>query len=90
MSSQETGGPAFPLAIGWIETDMSTGHQTVVDVRDLDRGMTLRDRFAEKAMEKFNGVDITCDSDIKRRFDFSDAASLCYQYADAMLKERAK
>lgn len=53
-------------------------------------GMSLRDYFAAKAMAMFHGLDITCDSDIRRRLDFSEAASLSYQYADAMLKERAK
>jgi exosortase/archaeosortase len=53
-------------------------------------GMTLRDCFAAKAMAMFHGMDVTCEADIRRRLDFSEAASLSYQYADAMLKERAK
>lgn len=74
---------------GWFDAQFSL-------IRDADGGSVrvrakdLRDELAMRAMQMFNGMDITCDSDIRRRYDFSEAASLCYQYADAMLKERAK
>lgn len=77
MTIKDDGGAAFPVI-----------HPDGMGVQFF--GVSVRDYFAVKAMEKFAGVDITSYSDIKRRFDFSDAASLCYQYADAMLKERAK
>ena len=67
--------PAFPLT-------SAADHQYC--------GMSLRDYFAAKAMHMFHGTDITCERDIRRQFDFTDAASLAYQYADAMLKERPK
>lgn len=54
------------------------------------RANDARDEFAMRAMTMFTGMDITCDSDIRRKYDFSEAASLAYQYADAMMKERAK
>jgi hypothetical protein len=74
MSIQDDGGPAFPV--------------TREDHRAW--GISMRDYFAAKAMAMFHGMDVTCDADIRRRLDFSEAASLSYQYADAMLKERAK
>lgn len=54
------------------------------------RAIDARDEFAMRAMAMFHGTEITCERDIRRRFDFTDAASLAYQYADAMLAERAK
>lgn len=82
MSTKETGGPAFPLAVGWVETDMKTGNQICVDVRDLDRGMSLRDYFAAKFICGRSAIPGDVDAD----YD----AALAYKVADAMLKERAK
>ena len=76
MSDKEDSGQAFPCA--------GSEHGYPV------AGMTLRDYFAAKAMHMFHGTDITCERDIRRRFEFTDSASLAYQYADAMLAERAK
>jgi len=76
MSNKDNGGHAFPCA------GSEHGYP--------EAGMSLRDYFAAKAMAMFNGMDVTCEADIRRRLDFSEAASLSYQYADAMLKERAK
>lgn len=61
---KDNGGPAFP----------SNPSKDVF----ANTGMTLRDYFAAKAMERcpLNGC--------------NDAAQWCYQRADAMLKERAK
>lgn len=75
-------GPEFP-DFGAFARGMDDG-----GVRQQKKSM--RDKFALRAMTMFQGVDITCETDIRRRFDFSDAASLAYQYADAMLAERAK
>lgn len=60
------------------------------DGDNLENKNRLRDEFAMRAMTMFHGTDITCERDIRRRFDFTDAASLAYQYADAMLAERSK
>lgn len=43
---------------------------------NINHGMTLRDYFAGQALANVNAVDVT------------QAAELCYQIADAMLKER--
>jgi len=44
------------------------------------RGMTLRDYFAAKALSSLNWV--------ARDSDFEDDARMCYKMADAMLKAR--
>ena len=62
----------------------------IVNANPPPRAIEARDEFAMRAMTMFHGTDITCERDICRRFDFTDAASLAYQYADAMLAERAK
>lgn len=46
--SKDTSDPAFPLVLGWVETDMNSGSQKCVDVRDVSHGMSLRDYFAAK------------------------------------------
>ena len=62
----------------------------IVNANPQPRAIDARDEFSMRAMTMFHGTDITCERDIRRRFDFTDAASLAYQYADAMLAERAK
>lgn len=94
MSDKDNGGPAYPFEY---HNQTSTHQPGFFDTGTLSpgasqqfAGMSLRDYFAAKAMHMFHGTDITCERDIRRRFDFTDAASLAYQYADAMLAERAK
>lgn len=48
----------------------------------MDNGMTLRDYFAAKAMQGF-AADQYCDNG-------AQAAKTAYEWADAMLAERAK
>ena len=60
------GGPAFPVNI----PEHFGG----------DKGMTLRDYFAAKAMHLYLFAD--------GRADAEQTAKLAYQYADAMLKAR--
>lgn len=67
--SNNTGGPAFPM--NWIKQEAPN-----LNVILEQRGMTLRDYFAAKAM-------YLCPLR-----SHSDAARWCYQMADAMLKER--
>ena len=93
MSTKETGGPAFPLAVGWVETDMNNGAQKCVDVRDLDRGMSLRDFFATKCdLEPYAPVDVFYRT-YGRNPDASELAALIaeirYIEADAMLAARS-
>ena len=67
------GGPAFPVPAELCQ-DLTVQEQ---------RGMTLRDYFAAKAMQGF----IACPN---TRGEPNDIAAWCYQMADAMLKERSK
>lgn len=73
--NKETGGPAFPSTFhnGWGEPE---------------KGMTLRDYFAAKAMQAvitdwLNTGDIFQDAEIPEVI-----ARDCYLVADAMIKER--
>jgi hypothetical protein len=59
--------PAFPLSGDWSKIK--------------DKGMTLRDYFAAKAMQ---GIVNNSDA------FWAGAAPLAYQYADAMMKERSE
>jgi hypothetical protein len=68
MSDKNTGGPAFPHIA-----------ENYSDVRE--KGMTLRDYFAAKAM----AADMT---DGIHENDFAWAAARAYKVADAMLKAR--
>jgi hypothetical protein len=67
MSDTSTGGPAFPVTI---ENGLSAGG---------DRGMTLRDYFAAKALRTF--------SDDTEELMMENAIK-AYKQADAMLKAR--
>lgn len=90
------GGSAFPLATGWVETT-GARWQKIVVVRELDRGMSLRDYFAAHApappdwyilaaMEASHGKQ-TCDVMQDRA-----ACELAWPYvwANAQIAERAK
>jgi len=63
MSEKNDGGPAFPIG----STPEEWGN-----------GMTLRDYFAAKAMQKYIDEDITTEN----------IARISYEMADAMLKAR--
>jgi hypothetical protein len=67
------GGPAFPVPAELCQ-DLTVQEQ---------RGMTLRDYFAAKAMQGF----IACPN---TRGEPNDIAAWCYQMADAMIQERSK
>jgi hypothetical protein len=94
MMSTDTGGAAFPIALGWVECDMSTGHQTVVDVRDLDRGMTLRDYFAAKCDIQMYAPADSFYRKYARNPTINELAvwiaEIRFIEANAMLKERDK
>lgn len=49
MSAKDDGGPAFPLATGWVEDSQDGSPKKVVLVKELDHGMTLRDYLATHA-----------------------------------------
>lgn len=75
MTDKETGGAAFPMAAHkdfhgyWSQSQ---------------KGMTLRDYFAAKAMQSM----LYKDPDYHQRYEFIDLADFSYQCADAMLKAR--
>ena len=78
--SKETGEPAFARAAAWNHN--STG---IVPAQD---GMTLRDYFAAKALAAI--ISLPRKDDIKRgAAGVPILAKYAYEYADAMLAERA-
>lgn len=91
---KNNGGSAFPIALGWIESDMNSGAQTVVDVRDVSHGMSLRDYFAAKALplvaprfERFEEGDPK-EVGYLGPDAFGPVARAAYGLADAMLAAR--
>ena len=72
--SANNGGPAFPVAY-W-------DHQ---QMRYLNDGMTLRDYFAGKELERMEYAQCTVN-DTGAAYD--RIATHCYRMADAMLKAR--
>ena len=70
MSVGKTGGPAFPICI-----DLGQGVE-------YNKGMTLRDYFAAKAMQGFMTNGQFTDR------EWSGEAEAAYRVADAMLKAR--
>ncbi len=82
MSTDPTGGPAFPhgpLGDTMHGEDGRVWHQYQASV-----GMTLRDWFAGQAL-----VGILADGAMVRKPP-SDIAKMAYVFADAMLAEREK
>ena len=95
--SEYDGGPAFPLATGSVETTGDRG-QKIVTVRELQRGLSLRDYFAAHAptpqdwyilesLPRLNNMRSLNDSVAIRK---SAELAWPYVWADAMLAERAK
>ena len=70
MSNTKTGGPAFPVPAELCQ-DLTVYEQ---------RGMTLRDYFAAKAMQAYVAHE--------KSYDFDIIATLSFRVADAMLKAR--
>ena len=68
MSEIKTGGPAFPLVREWAAGPW-----------EHEAGMTLRDYFAAKAINR-----------IGKDTNYEDLAKHAYAIADAMLKAREK
>lgn len=71
MTERDDGGPAFP----WLDWESSRGEF-------LQKGMSLRDYFAAKAMEA-----ILANSQIVVN-DKTSISSMAYQMADSMLAAR--
>jgi len=95
---KEDGGPAFPCeGAEFIETGTVDGGGKIGKIEKINRpGMSLRDYFAAAALQGLlAGVDNNAPARMDRYsngapIDRSPFATTAYQYADAMLAERAK
>ena len=78
----DTGGPAFPV-VGHMYGEKLGGQ--------LDRGMTLRDYFAAKAMQGLLAAN-WCESyrELESSVGWNMVAADAYRMADAMLAERSR
>ena len=74
---KDTGGPAFPTDAYDLE------RQTTVR----EEGMTLRDYFAAKAMQKMLGSEVEAKW-MLNTFNTTSVSEAAYRMADAMLKAR--
>ena len=79
--SNNTGGPAFPVPMGW-----DSHGNWVHDGQD--SGMTLRDWFAGMAMQGLLAGMLADGAYFERGTDDVTVAKLAYIQADTMLKER--
>jgi hypothetical protein len=90
MSNGSTGGPAFPQQV----IRDGNGVLQEVGVYGFSTGMTLRDYFAAKAMQGFITLMIRDFDDGETVETYEQAqeriCSASYEYADAMIRERAK
>lgn len=90
MEKKEDGGLAFACEY-MVKTFTESRHHADEDKERLlsnVAGMTLRDYFAAKAMQKYSPRPSDETNIGWTSIDFSEAARLSYAYADAMLKAR--
>ncbi len=71
------GGPAFPVSIPGVGDNGCAG-------------MSLRDWFAGQVIAEITRARFAVPSDIMQNPVSDDIACICYEIADAMLKERNK
>jgi hypothetical protein len=89
MNEKDTSGPAFP-----VHDMQSAMPPNIVVAKNMARGMTLRDYFADSAMQSIMSNSDTVSS--MTRFPDPDksfteyVAARSYAMADAMLAERDK
>lgn len=79
--SKENGGPAFPVADPMLQEPAN-----VAEMKRLANGMTLRDYLAAKAMQgliEYSGQNLPPKTPDR-------LSAMAYEYADAMIAERAK
>ncbi len=85
--SKDNGGPAFPAKNFIVPADLEARH---VHALGVTQGMTLRDYFAAKALQGMLAKSYDDESSRKVWEDSDTAARWAYEFADAMLAERAK
>jgi len=83
MSAQDNGGSAFPVA-----DIRSAEPRTTDELRQMARGMTMRDFFAAKAPPYTDTWIQRYCRDVGYMSDAKCMADWAYEYADAMLKAR--
>ena len=76
----ETKKPNNPIAFPTLIYNQTTG-----EPNGHEKGMTLRDYFANSAMSE---VPLTISQRIASDSDYDEWAKKCYKRADAMLKQR--
>ncbi len=84
MNNTNTGGPAFPAGI-----KVPNGDGTEMAI--YHHGMTMRDYFAAKAMERVDWYLVDYGGNTSETLDrrmSAEQAAWCYAVADAMLKAR--
>ena len=84
MTKIKDGGSAFPSGVEEVKHPENGGAITSIKMQPANKGMTLRDYFAAKAMQ---GLLI---SSSEYGIEEQDCAKYAYQYADAMLAERER
>lgn len=84
MSERNNGGPAFPIPL--LEGETFHGNANGMSMRDWFAGMTLQGFMANTSMLDY----LDRQSDQTREHRIACVAILCYEYADAMLQERAR
>lgn len=91
--SKNTGGPAFPMADPFAFSPANEGY-----AKRLAEGMSMRDYFAAKALHgilasfaSYDARELMVQNAIEeKRSAKEQVAFAAYEYADAMLAERAK
>ena len=82
MTKIKDGGSAFPSGVEEVKYPENGGAITSIKLQPANKGMTLRDYFAAKAML---GLDVT-----RYAGGYTLLAENAYKMADAMLAERER
>ena len=82
MTKIKDGGSAFPSGVEEVKYPENGGAITSIKLQPANKGMTLRDYFAAKALQ----AHITNNLNLRPE----DVAKWAYRYADGMLAERER
>lgn len=93
MSAKDDGGPAFPLATGWVEEPQDGRPKITVLVRERNPGISVRDYFAVHAPpQRTDFTDYGAAAVVGRQMpdfpgdDASEQARTDYQIATAQFR----